>query len=146
MHSVATDQEDLYVADDPVGSDNDKYLLEYALRADKIIMASGKAKPKFKHQWLARLRAVTKLLLDNNIELHYLQLTDDGFPRHPLYLRSVITPSKMGDCTVDTVMSERIKTKPTVNPFLKDLEIASKVLVDPNLFILLHIINQQAAG
>ncbi|KAK0039504.1 DUF1643 domain-containing protein [Biomphalaria pfeifferi] len=83
----ATDSSHLVDAADPVGPLNDQALLEMAGRASAVILAYGlPPKP-------LRARAAHVLeMLRRVAPLKYLQLTKDGTPSHPLYLRDVLRP------------------------------------------------------
>lgn len=79
----ATDPRDMKAADDPVGPLNDSALLEASLMAKKTVAAWG-AHGTFK----GRDQKVRAMLQS----LHYLRLTKDGHPGHPLYLPCDLTP------------------------------------------------------
>lgn len=74
----ATDPEELYGHPDPVGVENDDHLVDIADAADQVIAAWG-------HHggYQDRGRAVYDLL---DCDLDALGTTQDGHPRHPLYL------------------------------------------------------------
>lgn len=67
-------------AADPVGPDNDEWILKEAKAADRIVVAWG-THGGFK----GRDKQVLELLKD--FELYCLGRTKDGHPRHPLYLK-----------------------------------------------------------
>ncbi len=75
----ATDPNDLLTQKEPIGIYNDKYLVEHAMKADKIIAAWGT-----RGNFLNRDFEVIKIIKN----LYCLGKTKDGFPRHPLYVRS----------------------------------------------------------
>lgn len=79
----ATDPSVMKLAADPVGPENDKYLLACAEHAGIIVAAWGSHGA---HQ--GRDMAVKKLISN----LHYLRLTKDGHPGHPLYLPKTLKP------------------------------------------------------
>lgn len=79
----ATDSARLLEVDDPVGPENDAAILSMARRANVVILAYGKPKPKALH---TRGPAVAAMLRDAGINLSYLRLSGDGTPWHPLYL------------------------------------------------------------
>lgn len=83
----ATDPKDMMVAADPVGPENDGYLLALAGDTGVIVAAWGA-----NGTHLGRDADVCKLLP----VLHCLALTKDGHPGHPLYLRKTLTPVPMG--------------------------------------------------
>lgn len=79
----ATKPEDMMAADNPVGPDNDATLLDLASRAAVVIAAWG-----VNGTHLGRDQAVRAFLP----RLHYLRLTADGHPGHPLYLPGALRP------------------------------------------------------
>lgn len=79
----STDPMGLRAADDPVGPDNDRAILDAARRADLVIAAWGV------HGELGgRGEFVRATLVGAGVPLHVLGCTKGGHPRHPLYLRS----------------------------------------------------------
>ena len=75
----------LKAAADPIGADNDAHLLSLAHRADSIVLAWG--------NWGSlgdRDRAVVHLLRAT-VPLYCLGHTQQGQPRHPLYLKATTT-------------------------------------------------------
>ncbi len=83
---VTTDPLFLKVSSDPIG-DNDDYLIPTALEAGIVIAAWG----CFKEVNGRDQDVMQKISL-----LHHLGLTKDGYPRHPLYLRSDTKPTPLG--------------------------------------------------
>ena len=79
----ATDPRRMMGHPNPVGCENDKWLVQISRTAGLIVAAWGT-----KGQFLGRDREVLKLLDD----LHYLRKTKDGFPEHPLYLPQTLNP------------------------------------------------------
>jgi len=75
----ATDPRQLKVANDPVGPDNDAYILREASRADRIILAWGT-----NGTLLGRNRKVYSLVARYKPEC--IDISLDGHPKHPLYL------------------------------------------------------------
>lgn len=81
----ATDPREMEAAADPVGPDNDKWLLSETAKADRVFCCWGT------HAKLGgRQTHLLELLKDR--PLHYLRLTSGGFPSHPLYLPSDLEP------------------------------------------------------
>lgn len=79
------DPKDLRSSPEPVGTENDRYLVSLSDRVDQIVLAWG--------NWgrlQGRDRAVLKMLADR--ELYCLGLTQTQQPRHPLYLRRDLVP------------------------------------------------------
>lgn len=88
----ATKPDDMKRAADPVGPQNDGVLQERASRAGVVVAAWG-AHGDYKNRgwWVANglLKA----------PLHYLRLTKDGHPGHPLYLPKTLVPQPWGSNT-----------------------------------------------
>lgn len=77
----STDPRGLRDATDPVGPDNDTFLLDIARRAELVVAAWGV------HAALGgRGESVRRLLVGAGVEPHVLRLTKDGHPGHPLYV------------------------------------------------------------
>lgn len=83
----ATDPELMLAEPAPVGNDNDSHLLSMAKSAGIVIAAWG---PPGAH--LGRDASVRELIPN----LHYLRLTKDGHPGHPLYLPGTLVPIAWG--------------------------------------------------
>lgn len=83
----ATSPTDLQHASHPVGPVNDKAILEAVEYADTVIAAWG-----VHGQYLNRDAAVMELLRDHDV--YYLGCTQDGSPKHPLYLRRDVLPQR----------------------------------------------------
>ena len=81
----ATKPRVMEAAADPCGPDNDRYLREYAGKAHLRVAAWGT-----QGAFMGRDLCVLKLLSD--MPVHSLGLTKNGFPRHPLYLKSDVKP------------------------------------------------------
>ncbi|MHB1665910.1 DUF1643 domain-containing protein [Thiomonas sp.] len=86
----ATLPADMRQAPDPIGPDNDRYLLEFARRAELVVAAWGAHGGH-----LDRETRVRHLLRDT--ALHCLGRTKTGHPKHPLYLRADLRPIPYGD-------------------------------------------------
>ena len=71
---------ELFKANDPVGIDNDKWIVEISSRVDKVVLAWG-VNGVFRN----RDNDVYELVKSKSF---CLGLTKNGFPRHPLYLRA----------------------------------------------------------
>jgi hypothetical protein len=83
----------LWLADDPVGSQNDAYLVRYldeAVRLSQPVVACWGANAR-----LSRARQVVDLV--PRVDWRCLGLTAEGHPRHPLYVRGTtpLTPFVM---------------------------------------------------
>lgn len=83
----ATDPKDMKRAADPVGPENDHTLRGLAEAAGVVVAAWGA------HGTHAGRGAVVRKMLPR---LHYLRLTKDGHPGHPLYLPGDLTPIAWG--------------------------------------------------
>ena len=68
---------------DPVGPENGRHIKEMASEADIIIAAWGNPPLINSNDSITGLK-----------NLHYLELTKSGNPRHPLYLKKILTPKK----------------------------------------------------
>lgn len=79
----ATLPADMIAHPDPVGPENDARLIQYAKNARLVVAAWGAHGAH-----LGRDAAVRRLLPN----LHYLRLTRDGHPGHPLYLPRILKP------------------------------------------------------
>jgi hypothetical protein len=79
----STDPADMLAAADPVGPENDVWLKRLAPRAALVVAAWG---VDGKH--LGRDAQVKRLIP----EMHYLRLTKNGHPGHPLYLPKTLLP------------------------------------------------------
>lgn len=77
----ATNPNALYVQEDRVGPDNDRYIRESAECADLIVAAWGNH-----GEYLDRGQHVLAMLKGLDKPVHTLGLTKAGQPRHPLYL------------------------------------------------------------
>lgn len=89
----STDPKQLYKAEDPVGPDNDRTILEVARRSGLVVAAWGA------HGALRdRGREVAQLLERHGLALHCLGATKDGHPRHPLYLPAAAQPVPYPAC------------------------------------------------
>ena len=79
----ATKPSDMKCAIDPVGKDNDDWLRDASSGAAVVVAAWGT------HGTFAGRHTAVRKLLPN---LHYLKLTKDGHPSHPLYLQKTLRP------------------------------------------------------
>lgn len=81
----ATDPADMKKAVDPIGGANDHVLTTLARGAGIVVAAWGA------HGTYKRRDQSVRLLVN---DLHYLRLTKDGHPGHPLYLPGTLTPKR----------------------------------------------------
>ncbi|MEM8722907.1 MAG: DUF1643 domain-containing protein [Cyanobacteria bacterium P01_G01_bin.39] len=77
-------------ATEPIGKNNDRFILESVEKSDKVILAWGN------HGTWQKQDLYTLELLKNHNHLYSLGITKKGCPRHPLYLRSTIKPQRYG--------------------------------------------------
>jgi hypothetical protein len=77
----ATDYRALFKADDPIGEENYRFLLQAVERCSTIVLGWGN-----RGTLLGRNRQVIQLLNRRN-DVYCLGTTKDGQPRHPLYLK-----------------------------------------------------------
>ena len=82
---VSTDPDVLYAVEDPIGPDNDRYILQGAQETGKVIVAWG-ALGGFEN----RCHAVLKLLAGRDVMC--LKKTTEGYPIHPLYVAADTEP------------------------------------------------------
>jgi len=81
----STDPSRLYHVDDPIGPMNDRCIRREIGEADLVLVAWGN-----RGKILDRDKAVLAWLPNP----HCIGVTDQGHPRHPLYVRSDATPTK----------------------------------------------------
>ena len=87
----ATDKKHLRgIAEDPVGPENDKHLIEMAKKAAIVVFAYGKPQHK---KLRARGKELARLLIEKaHVNPLILSLGKDGTPKHPLYLKKTSKP------------------------------------------------------
>ena len=73
-------------ATEPIGRDNNRFILESVKRCDRIILAWGN------HGLWRKQDLYTLQLLKSYTHLYSLGITKQGCPRHPLYLRRTTEP------------------------------------------------------
>ena len=84
---VSTDPDQLYTIDDPVGPENDRYILQAAQETQQVIAAWGVIGG---HQ--NRCAAVLEMI--SGFDLLCLKKTKEGYPIHPLYVAADTEPTK----------------------------------------------------
>lgn len=87
-----TDQKRLLEVSDPIGPENDAYLLEMARKADLVVLAYGAPQAKALRP---RGTEVARLLARHGLRVTALRLSKSGRPEHPLYLPSILTPQPL---------------------------------------------------
>lgn len=81
----STDPDQLYKEEDPVGPDNNRWIQNCTKDAEMIVCGWG-----LHGNHLGRGRKVIEML--QHKRPHYLRLTKDGIPGHPLYLPGKLKP------------------------------------------------------
>ncbi|MGG1940395.1 DUF1643 domain-containing protein [Paenibacillus polymyxa] len=123
---ISTDPDQLKIASDPVGTENDKFILDAASRAKTIVIAWGE-----KHFINQRHNRVARLLTDKGYHLYCLGIAKSGHPRHPSrlshsiesltlysredYLRKLNTPPKV-ITVVPTVTTRKLMSREGYDP------------------------------
>lgn len=87
----STNPKALYTAEDPVGPDNDRTILEQARAAERVICGWGNH-----GAYRNRSRDVLARLAAHGIEPQCLKLTGAGEPGHPLYIGYSVEPQPLG--------------------------------------------------
>jgi len=85
----ATRPEDLLKAEDPIGQENLEWIARATEKASTIVCAWGNGKLINR---LLRTRSTYQPLRHINSPLCYLELSQDGTPKHPLYLIRTLKP------------------------------------------------------
>lgn len=83
----STDPRLLSIVDDPVGPDNDTYILNAIRRSELVVLAWGT-------KGVLRQRDQEVLDLISDYDLYALDVSKHGHPKHPLYLRSEVSPTR----------------------------------------------------
>jgi hypothetical protein len=84
---VSTDPRGLYSVEDPVGAENDRFILE-AIRETGVVIAAWGEIGRYQN----RGNAVWKMIAE--FQPLCLRKTKNGFPGHPLYVPKVTQPEK----------------------------------------------------
>jgi len=84
----STDPKNLLTSEDPIGPGNIENLIRGHYRSRLTVCAWGNGKIVDKIQ----KRFPSYKPLNKFTDLHYLDLSIDGTPKHPLYLKSCLTP------------------------------------------------------
>lgn len=85
-----TDPLHMMQASDPIGPENDRYIIEACKHAGLVVCAWG-----VHGTYLHRDDEVLQLLISLGVTPHYLQLTGNGSPSHPLRLQKNLKPQPM---------------------------------------------------
>lgn len=92
----ATDVTELGKAEDPIGPENDRIILEAMDEADIVIVAWG-ARSKFPKGYSGRVDEIMTMAKRAGKPLHYWGVTGAGDPRHPLMIAYDTPLLKMED-------------------------------------------------
>ena len=87
----STDPKQLKRVNNPIGPENDAFIIRNAQRASKVICAWGANGPLF-----GRSGQVARLLTDRGVFPYVLRLTKSGEPCRPLYLHTFRTGCILG--------------------------------------------------
>ncbi len=77
----ATDYRELFKVNDPIGEENNRFLMQAVERCSTVVVGWGS-----KGTLLGRNRKVLSLIAGRK-DVHCLGITKNGQPRHPLYLK-----------------------------------------------------------
>ena len=77
----ATDHRELFKASDPIGEENDRFLMQAVQCCSIVVLGWGT-----RGTLLGRDRQVIQMLIGRN-DVYCLGITKDGQPRHPLYIK-----------------------------------------------------------
>jgi hypothetical protein len=83
----ATDFDMLRDVENPVGSENDDYIVKAVRSASLVVVAWGE-----KGIYRNRHKEVLELLSNENIDVHCLEILKCNQPKHPLYAKKELTP------------------------------------------------------
>lgn len=83
-----TKSTDLWSEKDPIGPDNDNHILKAVNECKGAVAAWGS------FAWQNRSAVVRELLISKNVPLYYLELSKQGNPKHPLYLKANLKPQE----------------------------------------------------
>lgn len=86
----STDPRALSTADDPVGSENDNFIMRAAREGTRGMVVAAWGANVTAH--LGRTSAVISLLEREKIDLYALARTKEGHPKHPLYVKGDAQP------------------------------------------------------
>lgn len=97
--AIATYSEDLYTMADPVGPENDRYILEAHQAGAMTIIGWGKhaAAKKLKGSRHVDRHQKVLAMLEAEKPVHAFQVNKDGTPKHPLYVSYATRPQPYRD-------------------------------------------------
>jgi len=82
----STNPKRLYESIDPIGQENDKYICNEVKNANIVIAAWG-SHGKYKNRGNEVMKMISTIK-----DVHYLKLTKENIPCHPLYLKGDLSP------------------------------------------------------
>lgn len=85
----ATDPKVMRAAEDPVGPENDYWIKKIAIESQMVVCAWG-----LHGKFMDRQDHVLANLRELPCDLRYMELSKDGIPKHPLYLKSELRPQR----------------------------------------------------
>lgn len=86
----ATEPKTLLTVNDPIGRDNIEHIMELLKECEKVICAWGNG--KLVERVFKKMNKEYKPFAENLKGLYYLELANDGTPKHPLYLKGHLKP------------------------------------------------------
>ena len=92
------DPKNLLNVSDPVGPDNDTWILNLSSKADLVVIAWGNK---------GKLNKRDEQIISLLSEPHYLDLNKNGCPRHPLYIPKDVMPKKWRNHEVAVTPKQR---------------------------------------
>lgn len=96
---VATNPRELWLAEDPVGPENDNHiagaLREVRLENGRVVGAWGRVSPPARRRSdvVERLKRVLDIVSESDLDVFAFGINSDGSPKHPLYLSKDATLS-----------------------------------------------------
>lgn len=103
---VSTDRDVMKEADEPIGLDNDMWLLKTAGQVEKVVAVWGEDGTH-----LGRSSQVRELISN----LYYIKLTKTGEPSHPLYLKGDLKFKKLNGGTPEYIEFAKVKIQRLVD-------------------------------
>ncbi|WP_248928653.1 DUF1643 domain-containing protein [Paenibacillus hamazuiensis] len=88
----STDPKNLHLCDNPVGDDNDSYILE-SIRDTPMVIAAWGEHGRIRN----RGKQVLELIRSAGVKVYALKKLKNGEPGHPLYLSNNVQPVLFGD-------------------------------------------------
>ncbi len=95
----STDPKEILKCEEPIGSDNSLHLKKMASKCELIVCAWGNSPIVDK---LGKRFGSDYLPLKGLTNLRYLELSNDGTPKHPLYLKGDLIPQEFNVSVYET--------------------------------------------